>query len=142
MTIGARRYPGRFDVVSPSPRRVGVPGALAAYQLAIEKAGRRRFADLLLPAAELADRGIAIDRVFAGNLRSKAEVLRRFEGSRSVLLKPDGQPYQEGEIVRQADLAGTYRAIAKEGIDWFYRGPFAQAVAHGRSRRWRRPLLS
>jgi gamma-glutamyltranspeptidase/glutathione hydrolase len=107
---------------------VGVPGALAAYQLALQNSGRHSLADLLRPAAELADHGFAIDPIFAGNLQSKAAALARFAGSRAALLRSDGQPYQQGETLRQPDLARTYRAIADQGIDWFYRGPFAAAV--------------
>jgi len=32
------------------------------------------------------------------------------------------------EICWPTDLARSYRAIAKQGSDWFYRGPFAHAV--------------
>jgi len=46
-----------------------------------------------------------------------------------VLLKPDGSFYLEGETLKQPDLANSYRQIAEHGIDWFYRGPFAESVA-------------
>jgi gamma-glutamyltranspeptidase/glutathione hydrolase len=35
---------------------------------------------------------------------------------------------QKGDLLKQPDLARTYRAIAQQGSAWFYRGPFAQAV--------------
>ena len=35
---------------------------------------------------------------------------------------------QEGELLRQPDLARTYRAIAENGPEWFYGGPFAASV--------------
>lgn len=35
---------------------------------------------------------------------------------------------QAGEISRQPELAATLEAIAQGGPDWFYRGPFAQAL--------------
>jgi len=44
-------------------------------------------------------------------------------------LKADGSPRTVGQVLRQADLARTYRAIAEHGIDWFYRGPFARRVS-------------
>ena len=116
------------DLSKVGPLAVAVPGALAAYDLAIEKVGRLSLAELLDPAAALADEGFAIDRIYASNLQSKAAVLSQFPGSRSALLKADGQPYREGEILRQPDLAKTYRNVAEHGIDWFYRGPFAKVV--------------
>lgn len=107
----------------------GVPGAVAAYVLAIEKHGRAKLPDLLLPAAEIAEEGFPLDRIYAGKLKERVAVVSRFEGTRKVLLKADGSPYQEGEILKQSDLARTYRALAKEGPDWFYRGEFAERTA-------------
>ena len=49
-----------------------------------------------------------------------------------ILLKPptkingERQVYTKGEQLKQVDLARTYRQIAKEGIDWFYNGEFAE----------------
>jgi len=110
------------------PLAVAVPGAVAAYDLAIKKYGRRELKDLLLPAAKIAEEGFRIDGVYAGKLKATAKKLAKFAGSRAALLKSDGEPYEEGALVRQPDLARSYRAIAEEGIDWFYRGPFAEKV--------------
>lgn len=104
----------------------GVPGALAAYDKLLRQAGRRTLAQLIAPAADLAEQGFFIDRSLARNLRESTELLRRFAGSREVFLKDDGQPYEEGERLVQRDLARTYRAIAENGIRWFYEGPFAR----------------
>lgn len=110
------------------PLAVGVPGALQAYQLAVEEYGQRSLADLLLPAADIAENGFPIDRVYARKLSDKAQELSRFEGSSSVLLKPDGTAFLEGETLKQHDLANSYRQIAEHGVDWFYGGPFAKTV--------------
>jgi len=112
------------------PLASGVPGALAAYDRAVRQYGRRELRDLLLPAAEIAERGFPIQRAYAGAIKHLAEKLAQFEGSRAVLLKPDGSPYAAGEVLKQPDLGRTYRAIADEGIGWFYRGPLARDVAN------------
>lgn len=44
----------------------------------------------------------------------------------SIFLRPDGEPWAAGERVSQPDLAATYRALARHGTRWFYRGPFAR----------------
>lgn len=110
------------------PLAVGVPGALAAYELAVSKHGNLRLADHLRPAADRAEQGFAIDRVYAANLRATASRLQRFSGSREILLHADGSPYREGEVLLQQDLAETYRQIAGQGIGWFYEGAFSQRV--------------
>jgi gamma-glutamyltranspeptidase/glutathione hydrolase len=64
----------------------------------------------------------------ADNLLENVELLRRFPATSRVLLREHSRPHQEGEILVQPDLAATYRAIADHGVDWFYRGPFADAL--------------
>ena len=118
----------RGELSTTGPLAVATPGALAAYDRAIADMGRRKLADLLLPAADIAEQGFRVDRISAGNFRQSARILARFEGSRIALLKSDGSPYAEGELLKQADLARTYRAVAAHGIDWFYRGPFEASV--------------
>lgn len=106
----------------------GVPGSVAVYRYALEKFGRKKFAEVLEPAARLAEEGFPIDKVFAGRLKGAADELRRFDAARAVFLKADGSPFAEAEVLKQPDLAASYRALAKEGADWFYRGAFAQKV--------------
>jgi gamma-glutamyltranspeptidase/glutathione hydrolase len=104
----------------------GIPGALRAYDLALRKHGKLTLADLLLPAAELAEKGFPIDGVYARKLAALAPKLRQFPATAAVFLKPDGSPLKQGDILVQKDLAATYRAIAKHGLDWFYGGEFAR----------------
>ena len=106
---------------------IGVPGSLAAYAYALKHFGKLKLRDLLLPAAALARRGFPIDATYAAKLADCAEALNRYEESREVLLQ-DGQPYRAGEILKQPDLAASYERIAREGIDWFYKGDFASKV--------------
>ena len=118
----------RPDLSTVGPLASGTPGALAAYDMAVERCGQLALSDLLLPAADLAERGFSVSRGLAGALERKAPELKRFEGSRTVLLKTDGTPYTEGETLKLPDLAQTYRSIALGGTAWFYRGPFAEKV--------------
>ncbi len=116
------------ELSQTGPLASAVPGALAAYSKAINEHGALTLPELLRPAADVAERGFALDRVYARRLKSTSPVLRRFEGSAAALLKPDGSPYAEGETLKQPDLARTYRAIAEHGPEWFYEGPFAEQV--------------
>ncbi len=110
------------------PLASGVPGALAAYDYAVQHYGRLGLDQLLLPAAEIAAKGFPLHAAYAEAIEKEAEHIARFEGTKAVLLRADGSPRAEGEIFKQPDLARTYRAIAEQGIGWFYRGPFARAV--------------
>lgn len=110
------------------PLAVATPGALAAYQAAVRSHGKLKIADLLLPAAEIAEKGFPIDRVTAGNIRGQQAKIADFPASSAVLLRQDGSPLVEGDVLKQPDLARTYRSVAEHGLDWFYRGPFSQTI--------------
>lgn len=114
------------DLSRTGPLASGIPGALAAWELALEKHGKLTLADLLLPAAELAEAGFPIDEVWARKLKSVADDIAKFPASAEIFLKADGSPMEAGDPVIQADLANSYRAIAGQGSDWFYHGPFAE----------------
>jgi gamma-glutamyltranspeptidase/glutathione hydrolase len=114
----------------------GTPGALAAYELAVRKHGKLPLKWHLENAAKIAADGFEIPRAYAGRIRATRDDLRRFEASAALLLDADGQALQAGGLLKQPDLAKTCRAVAENGIGWFYGGPFARATekwmkAHG-----------
>jgi gamma-glutamyltranspeptidase/glutathione hydrolase len=105
----------------------GVPGALAAYERAITDHGRTAWRELVMPAARVAADGFVVDAVYARKLASVATTLARFEGSRAALLDENGRPHVQGTVLKQPDLAATYRQVAEGGSRAFYQGPFAEA---------------
>lgn len=107
----------------------GVPGAVAAYALAVERFGRLPLATAFEAGIRHAEEGFPIDAVYARKLKATAGDLASFPASRSIFLQPDGTPWPEGHVLVQKDLAGTYRALAADGPDWFYRGPFSETTA-------------
>jgi gamma-glutamyltranspeptidase/glutathione hydrolase len=107
----------------------GVPGSLAVYEHALKKHGKRTLADAIRPAADLAEKGFAIDRVYASKLQSTAASLARFPASKEVFFHSDGSVLKQGETLRLPDLAKSYRQIAEHGAAWFYRDGFPQIAA-------------
>lgn len=104
------------------------PGALAGYALALQKHGRLKLADVVLSAAEVAEKGFALDAVYERKLEAEREDLAKFEATKAVLFKPDGTLPKKGEVLKQPDLARTLRMIAEHGADWFYKGEYAEKV--------------
>jgi gamma-glutamyltranspeptidase/glutathione hydrolase len=104
---------------------MGVPGALAAYECALTNHGKLPLSSHLDVAAQLARHGFVLNRTYARRLKDCADELRPFEASRAIFLKLDGAPFQQGEVLRQPDLADTYQTIARQGTRWFYAGDFA-----------------
>ncbi len=112
------------------PLAAGVPGSLAVYDYALKHYGKRSLKALLLPAAQLAEEGFPINRHYAARIAASVVELKQFEAARAIFLHTDGTAFQTGEILKQPDLAKSYRAIAASGTDWFYRGPFAEAASN------------
>ena len=108
---------------------IAVPGALAAYAYAITNFGKLTLSNHLEHAARLAEQGFPIDRRYAGRIADTAVELAKFEASREIFLNEKGSPKKNGTVLKQLDLALSYRQIARHGLDWFYLGSFPTAVA-------------
>ena len=118
---------GDTSLSQTGPLASGVPGEVAAFEYAVKHFGKKSFADLLLPAAEIAEKGFPVPANYARLVESEKENIKKFPASAAIFL-PDGRPLKAGEILQQPDLAKTYRSLAANGSDWFYRGPFATAI--------------
>ena len=105
---------------------IGIPGSLAVYETAVGKYGTKSLHDLLLSAADIAEKGFAIDAPYARKLAGEREVVARFPATRAIFLHDDGSPLTQGETLKQPDLARSYRAIADAGSGWFYHAPYPQ----------------
>lgn len=118
---------GDTDLSQTGPLASGVPGEVAAFEFAVKNYGRKSLRDLILPAADIAENGFPILANYARLLETEKENLKKFPASAAVFFT-NGEPYKAGEILKQPDLAKTYRSLAAQGSDWFYRGPFAAAL--------------
>jgi gamma-glutamyltranspeptidase/glutathione hydrolase len=105
-----------------------IPGAVAGWDALRSRFGAMPLTDLLEPAAVTAEEGFAVSEVIASFWHGAEELLReRPESARTFL--PQGRAPRAGEVVRNPDLARSYREIASEGRDAFYRGRIAQTLA-------------
>jgi gamma-glutamyltranspeptidase/glutathione hydrolase len=115
-------YP-RFDPVSLTGRGMTVPGFLAGVALAHGTHGRLAWPKLFEPAIRYARDGIAVpEAILRGAKRHGA---RLPEGK--ALWTKDGRFLEPGEPLFQPALARLLEAVAKDGIEAFYRGEFAKA---------------
>ena len=108
---------------------IGVPGALKAYAELSRNHGKLPFSVHLENAAKIAEDGFKIPTAYAGRIRVKVRDIRKFPAAAKILLDQNGNPKRAGQVLKQADLANTYRQVAKHGTDWFYKGPFAEKTA-------------
>jgi gamma-glutamyltranspeptidase len=105
---------------------VSVPGLVAGWLTAHERYGRLALSTVLAPAIELAEAGLPVSHVLAAALAQE----RTFgeDASSGPIFWPQGRPPRAGEVLRQVELAATFRGLAAEGSDYFYRGPVARAI--------------
>jgi gamma-glutamyltranspeptidase len=108
-------------------RASGVPGTVKGLEFAHRKYGKKSWADLLAPAANLAARGFPVTFAQAGSFRN-SKVLGRVADSKRIFLK-DGRYYEPDEILIQPDLARTLERIRHQGAKDFYEGETAQLLA-------------
>jgi gamma-glutamyltranspeptidase/glutathione hydrolase len=109
-------------------RSVGVPGTVAGLALALKSYGTKKLAQVMAPAIDLADKGFPVDKRLATLLQNENTTLGRFATTRRIFLK-DGVFYEEGDVLRQPELAATLRRIARKGPSEFYRGKTARDLA-------------
>jgi gamma-glutamyltranspeptidase/glutathione hydrolase len=117
-----------FQEARVSGISAGVPGTLATWQEALRRWGTRNLAASLRPAIKVADKGFVVDSTFRGQVSDNAAAFGQFS-STSALYLPGGQPPAVGSVLRNPDLANTYRQIAEDGIGTFYRGAVARDIA-------------
>ena len=111
------------------PKAVAVPGALKALEEAVDQFGNLDLPELLLPAAQIAEDGFVINKAYSCRECKVLGEMQLYPEMARLFLTPAGQPLPPGYVLRQPDLAKTYRNIAEQGTGWFYDGPFAQTVS-------------
>ncbi|MBT6144137.1 MAG: gamma-glutamyltransferase [Gemmatimonadetes bacterium] len=105
-----------------------VPGACGGWLEALRRYGSMEPADVFAPAIEYAENGFALTVKNAEFFSGNSNDLRRFPSAASTYLI-DGASPEPGQVLVQDDLAETFRTIAAEGAEAFYRGPIADVMA-------------
>jgi gamma-glutamyltranspeptidase/glutathione hydrolase len=123
----------RFTIASTSGLAVGVPGTLAAVDTALKRWGTIRLAEAIAPAIEVAENGFAINRFLAANIAGDGG-RTGFQPETAALYRPGGVPLAEGAVLKNPDLAKTFRLIARHGSDVFYRGEIGRALVAAQQR--------
>ncbi len=105
---------------------VSVPGLLDGWMAAHQKYGALKWSEVFESAIDLAANGFPVSHVL-GQIIAADPMLRSFPTSRAVFTD-DGRPLSAGEILYQNDLARTFRKIAADGTEAFYKGEIARAI--------------
>jgi gamma-glutamyltranspeptidase / glutathione hydrolase len=119
--------PYGYDYASDQPLATGVPSMVATWAKAVSLYGRQSLAADLQPAIATADRGFRVNADFQQLTESDLPELQAYPASR-WLLTPTGNPLPVGYLLRNPDLARTYRLLGRYGPSYLYGGPLGQAI--------------
>src|SRR5438876_9243394 len=118
-----------------------IPGAVDAWYILLSRWGTKSFAEVLAPALEVAEGGIALTAGQAAEISSRG--LAKYPTSQAVY-EPEGKRWREGDIFKNPRLARTLRRLLeaereasghgreaglKAARDRFYNGDIAREMA-------------
>jgi len=126
--LDAAGKPLDFYAAVVGGRSVGVPGVPRLLETAHSRFGKRPFAELVEPAARLAESGFVVSPRLAAMLAEEAERFETGSTSRGYFYDDAGTALPAGALLRNPDYAATLRLLAKDGADAFYKGPLAEAI--------------
>ena len=118
-----------FDDARFSGISAGIPGTPATWDLALRRYGTWSLGRALRPGIRRARDGFTVDSTFVSQTQPNVDLFDDIPSTAAIYLDTDGTPRDEGSTLRNPDLARTYRRMARNGVDWFYRGPVAGAMA-------------
>ena len=127
LTIDRLRAGGITNMPQTGIHSVTIPGTVAAWSMLCGRFGRLPLREVLAPAIHIADEGFPVPEITAAEWQGGEPLLRCDEEASRVYL-PNGTAPRVGEIFRNHDLAATYRALASDGRDAFYRGDIARRI--------------
>ncbi len=107
---------------------VTVPGAVDGWDQLLTRFGSRPLAELLEPAIHYAEHGFPVSQIIATDWQGLEGKLARHPATAATYLI-DGRAPRHGELFKSPDLAQTFRQLADEGPQAFYRGSLAHKIA-------------
>ena len=110
-----------------SYQSVGVPGIVKGLYLAWQEHGKLPWQRLVMPAVQLARKGIVVTDGLAKSLKRAMPRFEPYPASKAQFTN-DGKLLEAGDLWRQTDLSKTLRRIANKGPDGFYKGKTAALI--------------
>ena len=106
---------------------VAVPGEVAGLTEAHKRFGSMPLQVLVAPAIRLAAEGFPLDSTLRYAIDRQQESIKKFPGLGRIYM-PNHEVPNEGDVIRQPELAETLKAIASQGANAFYQGWVADAI--------------
>lgn len=130
LSLAFFREKGYAAIPPYGPLPVTVPGCVDGWFELHGKFGKLPMEDILGPAIQYAMEGFPVSELIAHYL-GRSVPLYQSMGFPNITetYAPNGKAPGKGDIFRNPGLAQTYRKLAAEGRDAFYKGEIARAIA-------------
>lgn len=115
------------EIPVTGPLSWSVPGCVDGWDELRRKFGTMSLEQVLEPTIQYAEHGFPVSEVISGSWRNSEATLKRYPDSAKTYLL-DGKAPAHGEVFKNPFLAKTYRAIARDGRDAFYKGKIAETI--------------
>lgn len=104
-----------------------VPGCVDGWSELSQRFGTKPLGELLQPAIHYAEEGFPVTEIIAGYWKQGEGRLDDWPNTAATYY-PNGKAPRVGELFRNPRLAASYRAIAEQGRDAFYKGEIARKI--------------
>jgi gamma-glutamyltranspeptidase/glutathione hydrolase len=116
-----------IDSAIASGMAVGVPGTVRGWHDALDRYGTMSFKQVLAPAIKVAQDGFRLNDNFVALVKENEKKFALFPATAALYMK-DGKALPAGTLLRNPDLAKTYRLLSTGGVKAFYSGKLARAI--------------
>ncbi|MEI6459040.1 MAG: gamma-glutamyltransferase [Pseudomonadota bacterium] len=123
--VAPDRAPGASS--TDGPLAAGIPGEPAAWAHLAKQYGRLPLRQSLAPAIRIAHEGFPLYARLQNAIRVKQARLAASSEAGRVFLE-HGQVPEVGALIRQPELASTLEMLARDGVQAFYQGAFADRL--------------
>jgi len=106
---------------------IGVPGLVAGAELALKHFGSFTLEQALKQAIRLAHEGIIVSEKLNGMITDNYEKISKYPATAEIYLH-EMLPIEAGQILKNEDLAQTFKKLAANGAKIFYQGGIASAI--------------
>ncbi|WP_051201855.1 gamma-glutamyltransferase [Ferrimonas senticii] len=127
LTMAEFKRLGLSSIPPYGPLPVSVPGTVDGWFELHGKFGKLPISELLQPAIGYAENGFPVSDLIAFYLDRSVERIGQYPGFAETFM-PDGKMPKTGEIFKNPGLAYSYKLIAEQGRDAFYKGEIASRI--------------
>lgn len=119
---------GRESIPSYDLLAVSVPGAVDGWFEMHERFGSVPMDEILSEPIYYAEEGFPVSEAISSAWRRGVSFLKDQPGAFEETFSIDGRGPEKGEVFKNPDLGNTFRLLAEQGRDAFYRGEIAEKI--------------